>query len=109
MLIGGCALHITVHITVEAITAAQGVTTLEVLCLDLLIVRNVLYISNEAVNGQNLTWGGGPTRMRKGCRAHLQRKVVVRDDAVMASTLPPIHYNVRRPDFSAPDYIQCLP
>jgi hypothetical protein len=23
--------------------------------------------------------------MRKGCRAHIQRKVVVRDDAVMAS------------------------
>ncbi len=24
--------------------------------------------------------------MRKGCRAHIRRKVVVRDDAVMAST-----------------------
>jgi hypothetical protein len=29
--------------------------------------------------------------MRKGCRAHIQRKVVVRDDAVMAST-PPYFY-----------------
>jgi hypothetical protein len=25
--------------------------------------------------------------MRKGCRAHIRRKVVVRDDAVMASTM----------------------
>ncbi len=31
--------------------------------------------------------GCGQTRMRKGCRAHIQRKVVVRDDAVMASTV----------------------
>jgi hypothetical protein len=47
----------------------------------------VQYISNRLF-GQNLTWGrgGGATCMRKGCRAHLQRKVVVRDDAVMAST-----------------------
>jgi hypothetical protein len=30
---------------------------------------------------------GGPTCMRKGCRAHIQRKVVVRDVTVMASTV----------------------
>ncbi len=30
--------------------------------------------------------GGGATCMRKGCRAHILRKVVVWDDAVMAST-----------------------
>jgi hypothetical protein len=33
---------------------------------------------------------GGGSRMRKGCRAHIQTKVVFRDDAVMTSTgLPP--------------------
>jgi hypothetical protein len=35
-----CTTYYTVHYcSVDAITAAQGVTTLEVLCLDLLIVR----------------------------------------------------------------------
>jgi hypothetical protein len=36
------------------------------------------------VNGQYVSRGGGAPRMRKGCRAHMRRKVVVRDDAVMA-------------------------
>jgi hypothetical protein len=31
--------------------------------------------------------------MRKGCRAHIQRKVVVRDDAVMASTNSKIRFS----------------
>jgi hypothetical protein len=35
-----------------------------------------LYISNGRI--------GRTPRMRKGCRAHIRRKVVVRDDAVMA-------------------------
>jgi hypothetical protein len=39
--------------------------------------------------------GGGGPRMRKVCRAHTRRKVVVQDDAVMVSTI----YTGRGPDF----------
>jgi hypothetical protein len=48
---------------------------------------------DSTFNRHNLTWGWGevvPTCMRKGYRAHIQRKFVIQDDAVMASTgLPP--------------------
>jgi hypothetical protein len=39
-----------------------------------------------AINGQYVSRGRRP-RTRKGCRAHIRRKVVVRDDAVMAFTM----------------------
>jgi hypothetical protein len=38
----------------------------------------------------NMYHVGTEPRLRKGCRAHIWRKVVTQDDAVMASTgLPP--------------------
>ncbi len=55
-------------------------------------VCNVLSIRrsgcNCTVNRQYVSRGGGDPRMRKGCRGHIRRIVVVRvrDDAVMAST-----------------------
>jgi hypothetical protein len=56
--------------------------------------------------------GGGP-RMRKGCRAHIRRKVVVRDDAVMASTMSIPMKRMRRPSslelFCRVNTIDCRP
>jgi hypothetical protein len=94
--------YMILYITVEAITATQelghhfrgavfGPPHSKKACVELYCL---VFISNRQLTGKISGGGGGPTRMRKGCRAHIQRKVAVRDDAAMASTLPPIHYNI---------------
>jgi hypothetical protein len=66
--------------------------TLEGLCLDLLIVRKheyncIGYFTRQLTN--NMYHMDGDPRMRKGCRAHIRRKVVVRDDSVVCSSVYP--------------------
>jgi hypothetical protein len=58
--------------------------------LDLLVVRKLVYNCIVYFKRQltdNMYHVGGDPRISKGCQAHIRRKVVVRDDAVMASTV----------------------
>ncbi len=44
-----------------------------------------VYLNQQLTDNENIAWA--ETRMRKECRAHMLRKVVVWDDAVVTSTI----------------------